>query len=231
MKRLLLTAGLALPHLLFAQAPSGVSLDRDRPLVGETVTVVVNFEAATRWCGLRVDLGDGDVRDVKVEDFPLTLTKQYASAGRYVIRAAGRAVPRGLLSVLPCTGRARTAALAVVEARRDEPLPPRREDLQGNSVDPKEVEKKEDERRKHAERRELERQKQERKQRDDRDKREREKRDQAEERERARRADEAVRPPPTRQAAPATLPHPAPRRAPPPAPAASKPLDGSLKVF
>ena len=83
MKRLLLTAGLALPHLLlFAQAPSGVSLDRDRLLVGETVTVVVNFEAATRWCGLRVDLGDGDVRDVKVEDFPLTLTKQYASAGR-----------------------------------------------------------------------------------------------------------------------------------------------------
>ena len=224
MKRLLLTAGLVLPHLLFAQAPSGVSLDRDRPLVGETVTVVVNFEAATRWCGLRVDLGDGDVRDLKVEDFPLTLTKQYASTGRYVIRAAGRALPRGLLSVLPCTGRARTAALEVVEARRDEPLPPRQENLQGNSVDPKELEKKDDERRKQSERRERERQKQERK-------REREKRDQAEERERARRADEAVRQPPARQAAPATPPHPAPRRAPPPAPAASKPLDGSLKVF
>ena len=223
MKRLLLTAGFALPHLLFAQAPSGVSLDRDRPLVGDTVTVVVNFEAATRWCGLRVDLGDGDVRDVKVEDFPLTLTKQYASTGRYVIRAAGRALPRGLLSVLPCTGRARTAALEVVEARRDESLSPRQEDLQGNGVDLKELEKKEDER-----------QMQERK-REDKDKREREreKRDQAEERERARRTSEAVRQPPARQAAPATPPHPAPRRAPPPAPAPapSKPLDGSLKVF
>ena len=224
MKRLLLTAGLALPHLLFAQAPSGVSLDRDRPLVGETVTVVVNFEAASRWCGLRVDLGDGDVRDVKVEDFPLTLTKQYASAGRYVIRAAGRAVPRGLLSVLPCSGRARTAALEVVEARRDEPPSPRRENVQGNSVDPKELEKKEDERRKHAERRERERERQKQE-------REREKRDQAAERERARRASEAVRQPPARQAASATPPPPAPRRAAPPAPAASRPLDGSLKVF
>ena len=52
MKRLLLTAALALPHLLlFAQAPSGVS----------------------------PDLGNGDVRDVAVEDFPLTLVGQYAS--------------------------------------------------------------------------------------------------------------------------------------------------------
>ena len=232
MKRFLLTAGLALPHLLFAQAPSGVSLDRDRPLVGETVTVVVNFEAATRWCGLRVDLGDGDVRDLRVEDFPLTLTKQYASTGRYVIRATGRALPRGLLSVLPCTGRARTAALEVVEARRDEPLSPRQENLQGDSVDLKELRKKEDERQKQAEKHERERQKQERK-REDRDKREREreKRDQAEERERARRASEAVRQPPAHQAAPAAPPPPAPRRAAPPAPAASKPLDGSLKVF
>ena len=230
MKRLLLTAALALPHLLFAQAPSGVSLDRDRLLVGATVTVVVNFEAATRWCGLRVDLGDGDVRDVKVEDFPLTLTKQYASAGRYVIRATGRAVPRGLLSVLPCTGRARTAALEVVEARRDESPSPRQENLRGNSVDPNDLEKKEDERRKHAERQERERQKQERR-REDKDKREHEKRTQAEERERARRASEAVRPPPARQAVPATPPPPAPRRAPPPPPAPSKPLDGSLKVF
>ena len=142
MKRLLLTAGLALPHLLFAQAPSGVSLDRDRPLVGETVTVVVNFEAASRWCGLHVDLGDGDVRDVRVQDFPLTLTKQYASTGRYVIRAAGRALPRGLLSVLPCTGRARTAALEVVEVRRDELLSSRQLDVPGNGVLFKEIKKK-----------------------------------------------------------------------------------------
>ena len=232
MKRLLLTASLALPALLFAQAPSGVSLDRDRLVVGATVTVVVNFEAATRWCGLRVDLGDGDVRDVKVEDFPLTLTKQYASTGRYVIRAAGRALPRGLLSVLPCAGRARTAALEVVEAQRDESPSPRQEELQGNGVDLKELEKKENERRKHAEKHERERQKQERK-REDKDKREHEKRDQAEERERARRASDAVRPPPARQAAPATPPPPAQRRAPAPAPAPapSKPLDGSLKVF
>ena len=252
MKRLLLTAGLALPHLLFAQAPSGVSLDRDRLLVGETVTVVVNFEAATRWCGLRVDLGDGDVRDVKVEDFPLTLTKQYASAGRYVVRATGRAVPRGLLSVLPCTGRARTAVLEVNSARRDASPPPRQGDLapsparpaaeagrdasrpprQGDSddrgVDPKEIEKRERERQKHAEKREREQRKQERK-REQKDEREREERIQAEQRERARRAGEAAHRPPAREPASTAVPVPARPRA--PAPAASKPLDGSLKVF
>ena len=232
MKRLLQTAGLALPHLLFAQAPSGVSLDRDRLLVGETVTVVVNFEAATRWCGLRVDLGDGDVRDVKVEDFPLTLTKQYASPGRYVVRAAGRAVPRGLLSVLPCTGRARTAMLEVAPARRDESPPPRRDDLQGDGVDPTEIRKKERERQKQAEKRERELRQQERK-RAQKDERERQERMQAEQRERARRAGEAERRPPAREAASAAVSVPARPRVPPPAPApaASKPRDGSLKVF
>ena len=228
MKRLLLTAGLALPALLFAQAPSGVSLDRDRLLVGDTVTVVVNFEAATRWCGLRVDFGDGDIRDEKVEDFPVTLTKQYASAGRYVVRATGRAVPRGLLSVLPCTGRPRTAALEVVQARRDEPPAPRRDD----GVEPKEIEKKERERQRRAEKREREEQTQERR-REQKSEREREQRDQRERerRERAERAVEANRRPPAREAASATTPHPVQRRAPVPVPAASKPLDGSLKVF
>ena len=232
MKRFLLTATLALPHLLFAQAPSGVSLDRDRLLVGETVTVVVNFEAATRWCGLRVDFGDGDVRDVKVEDFPLTLTKQYPSAGRYVIRAAGRAVPRGLLSVLPCTGRPRTATLEVAFGRRYEP--PRQSDLQGDGVDLKETQKNEHERQKQAEKRGREQYQQERK-REQKDEREREQRDQREQRERTRRAGEAVRRPPAREAASAAVPVPAKPRTPPPppapAPAASKPRDGSLKVF
>ena len=231
MKRFLLTASLALPHLLFAQAPSGVSLDRDRLLVGETVTVVVNFEAATRWCGLRVDLGDGDVRDVKVEDFPLTLTKQYASAGRYVVRAAGRALPRGLLSVLPCTGRARTAALEVASARRNESLPPRQDDLQDNGIELKEIKKKDRGRHKHEDKHEDEWQRNGEVEFE----REHEKRDHQDRRERPRRTS-----PPHRQAAdrgprsgvaPSSAPLPAPAHAPAPAPAASKPLDGSLKVF
>ena len=228
MKRLLLTAALALPHLLLlAQAPSGVSLDRNRPLVGETVTVVVNFEAATRWCGLRVDLGDGDVRDVRVEDFPLTLSKQYASTGRYVIRAAGRALPRGLLSVLRCTGRARAAALEVVEIRRDETVSSRQLDLQANGVVLKEIKKKYRGRHNYegASQRngEIEFE------------RAYGRRDYEGRRQPARRTSPPRRQPadrgPRSDAAPSSSPLPAPARVPAPFPANGKPLDGSLKVF
>ena len=219
MKRLLLTAGLALPHLLFAQAPSGVSLDSDRLLVGETVTVVVNFEAATRWCGLRVDLGDGDVRDVRVQDFPLTLTKQYASTGRFVIRAAGRALPRGLLSVLRCTGRARTAALEVVEIRRDEPVSSRQLDLQANGIVLKEIKKKYREGYRHEDASqhngEIEFE------------RAYGRHDHGGRREPVRRTSPLRRQPADR----GPRPDAAPSSAPLPAPANSKPLDGSLKVF
>ena len=190
MKRLLLlTAGLALPYLLFAQAPSGVSLDRDRLLVGETVTVVVNFEAASRWCGLRVDLGDG--------------------------------------SVLPCAGRARTAALEVVEVQRDEPVSSRQLDLQANGVVLKEIKKKyrgwyrREDASQHNGEIEFERAYG--------------RHDYGGRREQVRRTSPPRRQPadrgPRSDAAPSSAPLPVPAQVPAPAPANGKPPDGSLKVF
>lgn len=116
MKHLSLLAALMLPAGLHAQAvPYGLSVDRDNVRVQQTVRVVVNFEAASRWCGLRVDMGDGDVRDILVEDFPLTLTKQYLAPGRYVLRAQGRFMPRGITSALGCDGSARAVTVTVDE--------------------------------------------------------------------------------------------------------------------
>jgi hypothetical protein len=116
MKRLPYLLGVALPGLLHAQpVPYGLSVDRDHVQIRQPVTVVVNFGAASPWCGLRVDLGDGDMREILVEDFPLMLTKQYAAAGRYVVRAQGRFVARGIQSAPGCVGAPRALTVVVGE--------------------------------------------------------------------------------------------------------------------
>ena len=120
-RQLLAILVLVVSRCVIAQGPTGIVLERASALVNEPVKVVINFAAADPWCGLRLDFGDGDVRDVVVEEFPLTVTKKYSSAGRYVLRAEGRALPRGLRSAAGCTGAARSAALDVLDGRRDEP--------------------------------------------------------------------------------------------------------------
>jgi hypothetical protein len=114
MKRLQYLLVVALPGLLQAQpVPYGLSVDRDHVRIAQPVEVVVNFGAASPWCGLRVELGDGDVREILVEDFPLRLTKQYAAAGRYVVRAEGRFVARGIQSAPGCVGAPRALMVVV----------------------------------------------------------------------------------------------------------------------
>ena len=207
MNRFLLVVCIALPGLLpglmHAQAvPYGLSVDRDRLQTQQTVKVVVNFEAADRWCGLRVDLGDGDVRDIVVEDFPLTITKQYGAAGRYVLRAQGRSLARGLKSAQGCAGAARALTVVVSDPGSDPPGP--RPDAVGK-----------------AEQRQREVQREQAK-RDAELARERDKRDREDRRDSPKRdPDIAVGPEPV----PAAIP----RR--PPAPVASKPRDRTLEMF
>ncbi|MDP9932878.1 hypothetical protein [Variovorax paradoxus] len=119
MKKRLLIVALVLPGWLYAQVPYGLSVDRDSAQPQQAIKVTVNFEAASRWCGLRVDLGDGDVRDLLVDNFPLTLSKPYDTPGRYVLRAEGRFVLRGLTSALGCAGKARAVTVSVGELPRD----------------------------------------------------------------------------------------------------------------
>lgn len=109
-------ASIALPALVGAQAgaPSGISVDRQPARAGEPLRVTVNFEAASSLCGLRVDFGDGDVRHVVAERFPLSFLKHYVSPGRYLIRAEGRGLLQGLQSAFGCAGAPRTLSLQVV---------------------------------------------------------------------------------------------------------------------
>ncbi|MBL0419365.1 hypothetical protein JI739_03290 [Ramlibacter sp. AW1] len=114
MKRLLSLLLIAWPALLPAQAPSGISFNREPARVNEAVHVTLNFEAATPLCALWVDFGDGDQRHVLVERFPVTLVKHYTTAGRYPVRAEGRGMLRGLSSSFGCAGAPRTRTLTVV---------------------------------------------------------------------------------------------------------------------
>ena len=211
MKRLLLLCAFELSTVLHAQTvPYGLSVDSNPVQAEQPVQVAVNFGAASRWCGLRVDLGDGDVRDIVVEDFPMTLTKQYATAGRYVLRAQGRFVARGLGSAFACDGAPRTLTLVVGERGSEQ----RKRD---NEMD-REQRKRDEERVREQEKREAELA------------RERAKREQEPDRDRERKDGRDT---PKRDRGVSNVPVPAPEATPPrvPAPPASRPRDGSLKVF
>lgn len=119
MRRLVIAAALMLPLCAVAQGPTGILLEPGGAVVNEPVKVVIDFAAAQRWCGLRVDFGDGDVSDVLVQDFPLTIIRRYAAPGRYVVRAEGRLLLRGMASSPACTGAKRNAVITVAESQRD----------------------------------------------------------------------------------------------------------------
>jgi hypothetical protein len=221
-RRLIAACGL-LPALASAQVLVGMSTDKEHVAVEEPFKLIVTLkERDTMWCGLRVSFGDGEVRDVRVEQTPLTLVKKYAAPGRYEIRAEGQYLPRGLRTALACQGNLQTGFVDVadpaVEAKRQ------------------------------AEARELERRKRELEEKE----RQLRQREQELEREREReRQRQAGAPAPAPAPAPATRkPGPPPAGAPAPAPAGKppqasptpppspqasaakpKPKDPTLKVF
>lgn len=114
MKRAPAVALLFLPQLLFAQQLLEINLDRERAKVNEPIIVTLEFQAAERvWCGLRVNFGDGDERELGVSRNPLVLKKEYTSAGRYRVRAEGMLLLRGLKTAIPCFGSEQSAQIVV----------------------------------------------------------------------------------------------------------------------
>ena len=217
MKRLLLLVGIAWSGLLHAQpAPFGLSVDRNNVRIQQPVKVLFNYGSEGVWCGLRIDLGDGDVRDLLLDGLPLTLTKQYAAAGRYVLRAQGHFVARGIQSALGCGVAARSLTVVVGERAVDAPDP--------GSV----AGSKGEEGQREAQR--------EREKADAEAAREQRKRDAELARERGKRERELRRETPksdARDARDATVPAPVPPATLPrsPAPASGKPRDVTLRVF
>ena len=214
MKRLLLLVGIAWSGLLHAQpAPFGLSVDRNNVRIQQPVKVLFNYGSEGVWCGLRIDLGDGDVRDLLLDGLPLTLTKQYAAAGRYVLRAQGHFVARGIQSAPGCGVAARSLTVVVGERAVDAPDP--------GSV----AGSKGEEGQREAQR--------EREKADAEAAREQRKRDAELARERGKRDRELRRETPNSDARDATVPAPVPPATLPrsPAPASGKSRDVTLRVF
>lgn len=98
----------ALPALALAQgggeSPMSAIKAPAAASPGEPVSMVIEAgPSPSRWCGLQVDFGDGEVREVKINPrrlFPVTVEKTYQAPGRYTVRVSGKQ----LTSHIACLG-------------------------------------------------------------------------------------------------------------------------------
>ena len=86
-----------------AQQLVGLRLDRNRVVPGEIaeLSIELNLPPNGR-CGVQVQFGDGDQRDINAERRLELQYKKFERPGRYVIRAVGRGLSRGLFSAEAC---------------------------------------------------------------------------------------------------------------------------------
>lgn len=109
----------------------GVSVNPSPVKAGEEAFITITGDARQTRCGLSVEFGDGEMRDIKIDAkeglFPRALTKAYAKPGAYAIAVTGKSIFRGFNSYSPCEGKGMTAvtvasgdAVAMVAAM---PLP------------------------------------------------------------------------------------------------------------
>ena len=110
----------ALPLAAWGQLLANVKLEPQEIKPGASVKITVNFDVTGGInCGLRVHFGDGNTQDYKVnqkKDVPLVVTRQYAQAGEYRVKAEPKTI--GLLG--GCGGRNQETVLKVVAP----PAPP-----------------------------------------------------------------------------------------------------------
>lgn len=94
-----LPAGLA-----SAQGIGDISFESSPALANRAVKIIIRGEGAQSPCGLEVTLGDGNVRNVRAEEFPVTVEHTYADPGQFSISVTGKFLMRGLRSVPACQG-------------------------------------------------------------------------------------------------------------------------------
>ena len=102
-----------------AQQIAGVQVEPARPDVDQPVQVSIDLDVGTLpiGCGLKVDLGDGSVRELRADqtNMPITLTYRYPRPGQYVVSAVGSVYKRGLRTALACGGGVRRAVVEVTD--------------------------------------------------------------------------------------------------------------------
>jgi hypothetical protein len=111
---LLLAASIACSGPALAQQSGGigsVTVSPSPAKVGQPVTITVNAEGdAPKFCGLTIEFGDSEARDLKVGSnqgtvqFPVIQTKTFNRPGTFNIVAKGKKVT----THLPCQGKAET---------------------------------------------------------------------------------------------------------------------------
>lgn len=106
------------PCWLSAQQLIAVRTEPQESSIGQTMQVLVDFKSLgvkNGACGLLIDFGDGNSQIVRVEEgaFPVQFTHTYARAGAFSVQASGKAIFKGLSSVLGCLGGAKAIAVNI----------------------------------------------------------------------------------------------------------------------
>ena len=86
-----------------AQQLVGLRLDRNRVVPAEFVELAIDLSLPPSGrCGVQLQFGDGEQRDINAERRLELQYKKYERPGRYTIRAVGQRLSRGLFSAEPC---------------------------------------------------------------------------------------------------------------------------------
>jgi len=90
-----LSLGFAAP--VQADGIASVKVEPAVAKVGQEVQITVSAEGeGTRFCGLRIEFGDGSNSDIKIasseKQFPVTVGKTYSAPGSYTVKARGKTV-------------------------------------------------------------------------------------------------------------------------------------------
>lgn len=120
----LAVTAIALALAAGAQAQEGgisaIKVSPSPAKVGEPVTVVIEAGAgAPSFCGMTVEFGDAEGRDLKVGSgegayqFPVSQTKVYKRAGTFTLSAKGKKVT----THLPCMGKAEATIVVAAAAK------------------------------------------------------------------------------------------------------------------
>ena len=115
MKKILsiFTLSLLQSSLSLAQGIGDISIEPKNPTLNQPIKITINSNGDTPACGLQINLGDGNTRDVRVEKFPVVIDHTYAKEGNFSIAVNGKMIMRGLSSLFPCGGDTKTLAVGI----------------------------------------------------------------------------------------------------------------------
>ena len=99
--------------LSLAQGIGDISIEPKSPSLNQPFKVTISSNGDTPACGLQINLGDGTTRDIRAEKFPVVVDHTYAKEGNFAIAVNGKMIIRGLSSMFPCAGDAKTLAVGI----------------------------------------------------------------------------------------------------------------------